>query len=137
MGMAVLNTKYLIPQDMNALRNRVFLRGQRSTTGEVFTRTIADGVTYVVENMTWAADGNATDAIFDIIVEFDGTIITNLRVSMVNNALGWVRQIPLRSLSFVGDGVKILECRLANKSGAGNITAEMRGYERTTRIGDG
>jgi len=137
MGMAQLVTRYLLSEDINAQRStKIFLRGQRTNTGSMITRTIPLGITFVCQNLTWATDGNATDAIFDIIFEFSGTVQSNLRVSQINNSVGFISQIPVNGLSFLGDGVAILEARLANKSGGGTVTCELRGYERNSLPGD-
>jgi len=133
MGLAqILSRRPITEVDYLARQVQINLFGRRSSTGSVVTRTIPANTTFVFMNMCISYSVTATDTVFDVIVEFNGVRILDIRTNLINNNPRSSDIIDVKGLSVDGDGVADLEVRLANKSGSADVTVNIWGYERAT-----
>ncbi len=136
MGMAQLSVRPKSEQKFLQDQNLIVVEGTRTSSGVFLSRTIADGQTFTFHSCRISLlPTTAIRGIIAVTIEFNGVVLERLRYSIDHSGSGtsWQYSNPFncKGIQVVGDGVAVLEVRLAN---ATNIVIEGQytGYETNT-----
>jgi len=118
--------------DFISRQNQLHLFGRSTTNGDLFSRVIADGQTFIITDLTVAWDSAGADTAIDVRLFFNGVEIVRWRIAIDANTNGQTGNLSCKGFTFVGDGVAALAINLVNKVGSGTVSIVCNGYERNT-----
>lgn len=132
MAMAVLAPRLMHEVQFLSRQNMTELATTRTTDGDFFNVVVPNGQTIVLTHFDFATSNRANSSFFTVDLLFGGVVIMTFEYSTSALDPPSSFDYTLRGLSFAGDGVDTLQCRVIGKAGSAELTINCQFYTRNT-----